>query len=384
MNAIINGNVYFNKEFHKNHVILYDEKIINILNEEEYNNYAKLNNVSEINADNQLVIPGFIDVHVHGYKGVDVMDGKVESIRSLAEGITENGVTAFLPTTMTMELCYIEKALDVIREVKENSNLNPYGAMVLGAHMEGPYINTNFKGAQPEKYIIKPSSKWLENYKDIIKVTTIAPEVKGAIEVIKKYHSKINFSIGHTGASYEEAKEAIDKGATSITHLFNAMTGLHHRKPGVVGAALTCNCYSELIADKFHVNTNLYQLLINAKGIDKVLLITDCMMAGGLKEGNYELGGQEVRVFNNQCKLVDGTIAGSVLKLNKALRNFSENVVEELANLIPIVTENQAKYLKVYNEMGTLEIGKLANIVIMDENINIIKTIVKGKKVYES
>ncbi len=384
MNAIINGNVYFNKEFHKNHVILYDEKIINILNEEEYNNYAKLNNVSEINADNQLVIPGFIDVHVHGYKGVDVMDGKVESIRSLAEGITENGVTAFLPTTMTMELCYIEKALDVIREVKENSNLNPYGAMVLGAHMEGPYINTNFKGAQPEKYIIKPSSKWLENYKDIIKVTTIAPEVKGAIEVIKKYHSKINFSIGHTGASYEEAKEAIDKGATSITHLFNAMTGLHHRKPGVVGASLTCNCYSELIADKFHVNTNLYQLLINAKGIDKVLLITDCMMAGGLKEGNYELGGQEVRVFNNQCKLVDGTIAGSVLKLNKALRNFSENVVEELANLIPIVTENQAKYLKVYNEMGTLEIGKLANIVIMDENINIIKTIVKGKKVYES
>jgi N-acetylglucosamine-6-phosphate deacetylase len=286
---------------------------------------------------------------------------------------------------MTMPLEKIRAALDSIEIVMKNSDdMNSKGAMILGAHLEGPFINKKYKGAQPENFIIAPDLSLIEDYEQVIKVVTIAPEIKGALPLMDRYKDSINFSIGHSAASYEEAMEAFGSGAKSVTHLFNAMTGLHHRKPGIVGAALTCDCYCEIIADKFHVHENLFQLLLKSKGLDRILLITDCMQAGGLSEGKYELGGLEVTVNNKQCRLNDGTIAGSVLRLNEGLYNFSESIVEKLEHVIPLVTSNQATYLNVEEEMGTLEVNKLANIVLINSKIEVSKTIVRGKVVYEN
>jgi N-acetylglucosamine-6-phosphate deacetylase len=208
--------------------------------------------------------------------------------------------------------------------------------------------------------------------------------VEDSLAFIKKYHKSINFSLGHTSATYEEAMKAFECGACGSTHTFNAMTGMHHRKPGVVTAALTSDCYTELIADKFHVHEGLFPLFIKAKGLQKILLVTDCMQAGGLTEGEYELGGQKVTVSDGKCLLDSGTIAGSVLKLNEGLKNFHENVKEGLEQVLPIVTMNQAKYLGLDHQIGSLEEDKQADIVIMNDQFEIIKTIVKGNIEYEN
>ena len=384
MKSIINGLLYVKQKFVKDYVIIFDEKIRDLISREEYDAYKKdHSDIEEVDAKGDYVVPGFIDVHIHGYKNVDVMDGLVSSIVKISKDITENGVCAYLPTTMTMPKDSIVKALETIRQVKDGTQ-DGLGALVLGAHLEGPFINKDFKGAQPKEFIEEPDEALVEQFKDVIKVITIAPEIPGAMDFIEKYSADFNFSIGHSGASYDIAKEAINKGLKSTTHLFNAMTGLHHREPGVVGAAFTCDCFSEVIADKFHVHPDLFKLIVKAKGLEKILLITDCMRAGGLGEGTYDLGGQMVTVKNGQCRLAQGTIAGSVLKLNEGLRNFNDSVEENLEQLIPLVTSNQASYLGMEDQLGTLEVNKIANIVIMNKEISINKTIVKGKVAYEN
>lgn len=384
MKSIINGLLYVNQKFVKDYIIIFEENIKALLTRVEYETYKKEHiDLEEIDAKGDYIVPGFIDVHIHGYKNVDVMDGKVSSISKISKDITENGVCAYLPTTMTMPMDSIIKALETIREVKDGFQ-DGAGALVLGAHLEGPFINEEFKGAQPKEFIEKPDESLVEQFKDVIKVITIAPEIPGAMDFIEKYANDFNFSIGHSGASYETAKEAINKGVKSTTHLFNAMTGVHHREPGIVGAAFTSDCYSEVIADKFHIHPDLYKLIVKAKGLEKILLITDCMRAGGLEEGTYDLGGQMVTVKNGQCRLSEGTIAGSVLKLNEGLRNFDQSLEENLEQLIPLVTSNQARYLGVEDELGSLEVNKIANIVMMNKEIQINKTIVKGKVAYEN
>lgn len=371
MKKIINGKIWQNDRFVEGQALYFEDTIKEATQE-----------VTEvIDAEGAYVLPGFIDVHIHGYKGTDVMDGTEEGLRDIAKGICENGVTAFLPTTMTMAEADIRKALGTIRTVKSEGS---DGAMVLGAHLEGPYINIAKKGAQPGEHVIPPDAAFLKAYEDIIKVVTIAPEVAGAMEVIKAFGDKMNFSLGHTAATYEQATEAYEAGAKSATHLMNAMTPLNHRAPGVVGAALRCDCYSEVIADNIHLHPSVYKIIEKAKGLDKLLLITDCMRAGGLADGDYTLGGQAVKVTSGKCTLEDGTIAGSVLTLNKGLKHFKEGLEKPLEEVLPLVTRNQAEYLKVSDKMGTLEAGKLANITVMNSDYTIKRTIVKGKTVYES
>ncbi|MDA3847656.1 MAG: N-acetylglucosamine-6-phosphate deacetylase [Vallitaleaceae bacterium] len=383
MKSIINGKVFYKGEFHEDLVLVYETSVKEVFSVSDYKDYRSSNKIiEETDAKGSYVLPGFIDVHIHGYKGIDTMDGDPERLEEMAELIGENGVTAFLPTTMTMSMGAIRNALDSIRVVQQKTDVK--GAIILGAHLEGPFISEGFKGAQSAVFIHLPDEALIEQYLDIIKVITIAPEVDGAMEMISNYKDQINFSLGHTGATYEQAKEAYEIGATGTTHLFNAMTGIHHRKPGVVGAALNGGCYSEVIADNIHLNPGLFKMIARTKGLDKLLLITDCMRAGGLDEGIYTLGGQEVIVKNGQCRLTDGTLAGSVLKLNEGLKNFTLAIEEELAEAIPMVTINQAKYLGVENRMGTLDQNKEANIVLMNEAFFIETTIVKGKKIYES
>lgn len=376
LKAIVNGRIYSEFEFLDDYVLVYNDKISAISEHKEI--IKTCDEVIDANGD--YVLPGFIDVHIHGYFGVDTMDGDVDGLLLMGREIAKNGVTSYLPTTMNMSKKDIIRALKSVEKAKTIDN---EGAQILGVHLEGPFINKKYKGAQPEQFVIHPDMTWLEDYIDLIKIITFAPEIEGARELITQYKDSINFSIGHSGASYEESLEAFKVGAKGVTHLFNAMTGLHHRHPGVVGAALTSDGFVELIADTYHVRKELFEFLLNQIGNERLLLITDCIRGGGLQDGVYTLGGQKVYVNKGKCLLENGTIAGSVLKMHEGLKNFSNNVKVDLQTLIPLVTLNQAKYLSIDDQKGSLAVNKDADIVIMTETFDIVKTIVKGRTVYE-
>ena len=372
-----NGTILWQDKWVLDMDLVYDEKIIGLIGKEEkYDQPCQM-----IDLQGNRVIPGLIDVHIHGYQGSDAMDAKESSLRNISTGIAANGVTSFLATTMTMPMERIVAALEAIRPLV-GQHLS--GAEILGVHLEGPFINPDYKGAQPEEAILLPEETILGTFHDIIKVVTIAPERQGAMDMIKRWHESINFSLGHTAADYETAHEAFEIGAKSVTHLFNAMTGLHHRKPGVVGAALTHDCYCELIADGIHVQPVLFPMLKAAKGTDRILLITDCMQGANLPEGEYELGGQKVLVQDGKCTLASGTIAGSVLKLHDGLKRFSQNAACNEIDAIKMATINQARYLGVEASKGSIDVNKDSDLVVMTSDYDILKTIVKGKSVYEN
>lgn len=379
MKSIVNGRILIDGEFVDGKAIIFEDTIQKIIDQKDL---TKEQIVDKIDAAGRYVVPGFIDVHIHGYKGFDTMDGDIEGLRTISRLIPENGVTSFLPTTMTMAEPVIRQALHTIDTIMKDES---YGAEVLGTHLEGPFICEKFKGAQPGEYIQKPNGDLIKDYESIIKIITIAPEVEGALAFIEKYKEAygVRFSIGHTEATYDEAIEGIEAGACSCTHMFNAMTGLHHRQPGVVGAAMNSDIYCELIADTIHVNPALYNLIARIKGMDKILLITDAMMGAGLLDGEYDLGGQKVYLREGKCVLSNGTIAGSSLKLNQAVYNFTKYTDYDLAKVIELVTINQATYIGVDDRKGTLDIGKDADIVILDEQLEIYYTMGKGKKLYE-
>lgn len=337
-----------------------------------------------IDANGGYVSPGLIDIHSHGYLGADVADGDADGIYTMANGIMKNGVTSYCPTTMTVSMDEINAALNVIRSLKEKSK-GWDGAEILGVNLEGPFINPSKKGAQPEIHIKRPDAKFIIDNADIIKLATIAPEVDGGLETIKEVRENCDvvMSIGHTDATFEQALDGINAGASNVTHLFNAQTPLLHRNPGVVGAALQTDVTTELIADTFHVHKGLYELLARVKG-DKLVLITDCNRAGGMPDGEYSLGGQPIFVKGIQCLLEDGTIAGSVLKLNNAVKNFRDNSSLPFWKVVAQASLNPAKAIGVDDKKGSLESGKDADIIITDDDFNVLKTIIRGEIRYEA
>jgi len=379
MNAIINGKIILEDKILENHVLIYEEKILDIIPNEEFDSRDK----KIIDAKGHFVSPGFIDIHIHGSSGCDTMDGDINSIETISETILKNGVTSFLPTTMTMDLESIYNALDTVRE-SMTKELN--GAKVLGAHMEGPFINPKYKGAQKEEYIIKPEYDSIEKYMDVIKLITYAPERDENFDFLENVIENENttLSIGHTEANYEQAMEAIKKGASHSTHMFNAMTGLHHRNPGVVGAIMDSDISTEIIADNIHLHNAIYNIAYKLKGPDKLVLITDAMRAACLKSGSYDLGGQEVIVKDNAARLQDGTLAGSVLKLNQAVKNIYDSTELPLYECVKLASLNPSKVININNERGSLEKNKYADIIIFDDKINIIKVIVEGESKYEN
>lgn len=378
LKAIVNGAIYKDYGFLYDKALIFDAKIIDIIDISEVN-AAQYDDV--IDAKGHLILPGFIDVHHHGYGGNDTMDDSGTSITKISERLVENGVTAFLPTTMTMPTEQIKKSLSRIRQLMSQPSK---GARILGAHLEGPFISSAYKGAQSDTYITKPNLELLRDYEGVVKLITLAPEVEGAMTFIKSISDTgITVSIGHTAADYSTVEEAYNNGARGITHLFSAMTGLHHRKPGCVGAALIKDYYCEVIADNIHMNPVMYELLLKTKKPEHILLITDCMRAGGMDDGNYELGGQKVTVTDGKCLLGDGTIAGSTLKLNKGLYNFITKTGLPLENAIRFITENPARYIGVYDQIGSLDNGKLADISIANNHLDVTYTIKKGEVVYE-
>ncbi len=336
-----------------------------------------------IDAAGGYVAPGLVDLHIHGYLGEDVSDGTAEGLKKIAFGIAKNGVTSFLPTTMTVSKPEIIAALDTARALKAESATWD-GAEILGVHAEGPFINPGKKGAQAEENILPPDADFVLANKDIITSITIAPEMDKDHACIKRLaaESDILVSMGHTNADFDEAMSAARDGACHATHLFNAMSPLAHRNPGVVGAALAADNVSvEVIADTFHINPGLYGIIAKAKG-DKMVLITDCVRAGGMPDGAYELGGQPIYLKGIECRLADGTIAGSVLRLNKAIKNVLDHTALPVNTVFNMATLNAATAIGKQDRIGSLEAGKDADIIITDENIDVIRTIKKGRTIY--
>ena len=379
MKCIKGAKIVLENEVVENKVLLFDSKIIDVVDPAEIPADAQI-----IDAEGLYVTPGLIDVHTHGYLNEDVSDGSAEGIRKMANGVMKNGVTAFLPTTMTVSMQEIEAALDVVRSLQEESKTWD-GAYLAGVNCEGPFINETRKGAQAGEHIKAPDADWIIANSDIIKLCTIAPEVEGGYEAIEKVtkNSNVRISVGHSDATFEQAMHAFACGATQVTHLFNAQTALHHRKPGVVGAGLSSEAYTELIADTFHVNPGLFSLIAKCKG-DKLVLITDCTRAGGMPDGEYTLGGQKIFVKGIQCLLEDGVIAGSVLKLNHALKNLHNNTDLPLCEVVAAATLNPASAIGIADTKGSIKSGKDADLVLMDTDFEVKKTIIGGEIRYEA
>ncbi len=378
MKCIKNGKVILTDSI-VDKAVLYDEKIIGLVDECDIPAEAEV-----IDAEGNYVMPGLVDVHIHGYLNEDASDGKPEGIRKMAEGVVKNGVTAFLPTTMTVSIEEIEAALDIVRSMQGESKTWK-GAYLAGVNAEGPFINASKKGAQAEEHIKTPDADWVIKNSDIIKLVTIAPETEGGYDAIKKIreNSDVRVSVGHTDATYEEAMKAFECGADHVTHLFNAQTALHHRKPGVVGAGMSADVYAELICDTFHVHAGLFELIAKCKG-DKFVLITDCTRAGGMPDGEYSLGGQPIFVKGIKCLLEDGTIAGSVLKLNEAVKNVADNTTLPLWEIVAAASLNPANSIGMGNIKGSITVGKDADLVIADKDFNVKKTIIQGDIRYEA
>ncbi len=376
MKAIVNGKIILPDSIVEGRALLFDEKIVGL--SETVPEGAEI-----IDAKGRYVAPGLVDIHIHGYLGEDTSDGSVEGIRKMAEGIVKNGVTAWLPTTMTVSYDDLRRAFNAVRTLMDKKN-NPKGAQIMGVHAEGPFINPSKKGAQAVEYIRPADAPFLIENSDVIRIVTIAPEMPGALDCIREVTEKTHIlvSMGHTAANYETAKAGIEAGVRHATHLFNAMTPLNHRDPGVVGASLADDRVStELIADTFHISPDLFGLVAKVKG-DNLILITDCTRAGGLEDGEYTLGGQPIFVKGIECRLADGTIAGSVLKLNNAVRNMREHTNLPLEQIVRMASINAARCIGLDKTKGSLEAGKDADIILADENFAVSETIIAGETVW--
>ena len=359
--------------------IVFDKKIVDIIDDELMDNYEY---DEKIDAKGNYIFPGFIDVHIHGVGGYDVMDGTIAALEEISKTVASKGVTGFLATTMTMDKSTILQVFDTVRKAMEKGMP---GGEILGIHMEGPFINKEKMGAQNPEYITNPEYTLVEDYLDIIKIITLAPEEDDNFKFIKKLksNSDVVLSIGHSNASYEEAMESIESGITHATHTYNAMTPLNHRAPGVVGAIMNSDITCELIADGIHVHPGAYNLLIKAKGYQNVILITDSMRAGCISEGTYELGGQEVIVKKGSARLKDGRLAGSILTMDIALKNIIETTDLNLSQAANMLSLNPAKLLGLEDRKGSISIGKDADLVVIDDEFQVKKAIISGNIIFD-
>lgn len=344
-------------------------------------------NIEPIFETDGIVVPGFIDEHIHGAGGADAMDGTVDALQTISEFLAREGTTGFLATTMTQSPENITNALKAVKKVREKGEYK--GAEVLGVHLEGPFISPKHVGAQPLEYVATPDAELFDKYNEVsgnsIKIVTLAPEVEGGLGLVKHLSNiGVVASVGHTGGKYADVVNAVAAGATNVTHTYNAQTGLHHREAGVVGAAMLLdelNC--EMICDTIHVSVPAIKLVIKNKPHDKYTLITDAMRAKGMPDGKSELGGQDVFVNNGEARLADGTLAGSVLKMNVAVKNLVEKAGVSFTDAIDFATYNPAKNIGVLNERGTIEVGKRADLTVLNSDFEVLYTLVNGKIVYK-
>lgn len=335
----------------------------------------------------QVVLPGFIDQHIHGADGADAMDGSVDALSKIACALAQEGTTGFLATTMTQSP---ENILNAVKSVKEYITQSPEtGARVLGVHLEGPFISTKHVGAQPIEYVAKPDVELFEKYNQAsgnnVKLVSLAPEVEGASQLVKHLKDKgVVASVGHADASYLDMEQAVKNGLTNVTHTYNCQKPLHHRDVGTVGSALIfdeLNC--EMICDLIHLSVPAIKLIVKNKPHDKVTLITDSMRAKYLPDGISELGGQEVIVKNGEARLNNGALAGSILKMNNAVKNVVLSCNVPFTDAVDFATINPAKNLGLADKIGSIEIGKQADFVVLDEEFDVCLTVRDGNVIYK-
>lgn len=381
MKAFKNALVYVEGEGLKKCNVLFDEKIRSIGSDDAAAEEIVL-------PEDAVVVPGFIDQHIHGAGGSDAMDGTEEDLKIISETVAKEGTTGFLATTMTQSKENILKALRAVKSYREKHSSQ--GAEILGVHLEGPFIAASHKGAQPLEYVVSPDVKTFDEYNEAsgncIRIVTLAPETEGA-ETLVKHLDEIGVvpSVGHTAAKSADIRKAIRCGAKNITHTYNAQSPLHHREIGTVGSALLYDeLNSELISDTIHVSVPAMQLLVKCKPKAKLSLITDAMRAKGLADGVSELGGQVVIVKNGEARLEDGTLAGSVLRMNRGIENMVEKVGVPFTQAIDYATINPARLLGIDKETGSIREGKRANFAVLNSKFDVLYTVRDGKIVYKA
>jgi N-acetylglucosamine-6-phosphate deacetylase len=359
-------------------VIIEDDLIKEIISDQI--NPSNIDHI--IDGEGQYLSPGFIDIHNHGNSGYDTMDSTHTALEKMAEFHLSNGVTSFLAATMTNPLDKIKKALTNVTSYLTTQKTKT--ATCLGVYLEGPYFNMEKKGAQPGQDIrainIDEVMNLIKQYKDTIKVFSLAPELDQATEVISKLKEEnIVSAIGHSNAQFEPAIKAINAGASLATHLYNGMRSFTHREPSIVGAALTSDTLrTEIIADGIHLHKAAIDIAKRCKTPDGIILISDAMRATGLDDGTYELGGQTVISKNGYAKLLDGTLAGSTLNLNKAVKNMVTLFNTPILDAVKMATINPAKAINAFNTIGSITVNKKADLIIFDESITISKIIKNG------
>jgi len=331
-----------------------------------------------------FILPGLIDLHVHGIAGADVMDCSREALALMARRFAAHGVTGFLPTTVTQSLDLTRRAMVTIRDSMDTPGDG--GARILGIHLEGPFVNSAFKGMQNEAYIRPPDE---DTARDLmaqapgrVSRVSLAPELPGADRVIRLLRVEgISVSIAHSGATYEQVLDAIGLGATQVTHCFNAMTGLHHRRPGVAGAAMLCDeLYAELIADGVHVHPAVMRLLIRLKGRERVMLVTDSMSAADMPDGGYTFGGHDVIVRDGVARLADGTLASSTVTMDAAVRNLVHLCQAPLVDAVYMGSTTPADALGLGARKGKLVAGYDADVAVLDLALQPVATWVEGRQ----
>ena len=376
---IVNGKVYLDGVF--------QEKTIGI--ESGYIHVLPLGQRPEdgakvYDAAGKKVVPGFIDVHSHGAVGVDVNAATAEELEKIGHFMATQGTTSWLCSVLTDTK---EQTLWCIDEFKKHKEMEGNGANLLGIHLEGPFLAKEFKGAMPEHLLRDADVELLKEYQDAaegnIRYLTVSPEIDGIVDAIPLIKELgIVVAIGHSGADYDTSMKAIENGAASCTHIFNAMKLLHQHFPALMGAALESDIYCEAICDGRHLHPGVVRLLIKTKGIDRVVAITDSIMAAGLPDGNYKLGVNDVVVVDGDAKLAsNGVRAGSTLTTGQALKNIMAFTGRPLEEVLKLLTENPAKLIGVFDKKGSIAEGKDADLVVLDEENNVTDTFVMGKQI---
>ncbi|MBU5479780.1 N-acetylglucosamine-6-phosphate deacetylase [Blautia sp. MSJ-19] len=376
---IINGKVYRNGVFQQEDILLKDGKISAPEGEKADIIY---------DADGKYVVPGFIDVHTHGGAGVDVNAADQKGFEKIGHFFATQGTTSWLSSILTDTR---EQTLKTIKEAVNHQKAQKDGhencADLLGIHLEGPFLAPEYKGAMPEHLLISPDLELLREYQEAaegnIRYITVSPEVEGVPEAVKgMIDLGMKVAIGHSGADYDTAWKCIHEGAVSATHTFNAMKLLHQHFPAIMGAVLESDIYCEAICDGRHLHPGTVRFLLKMKGLDKVIAITDSIMAAGLPDGEYMLGVNEVVVKDGDAKLKYGdSRAGSTLTTGQALKNLIAFTGRSLEEILPLLTINPARMLGVDDRIGSLDTGRDADVVILDKEYSVVDTFVKGRKI---
>ena len=335
-------------------------------------------------AEGKKVVPGFLDIHTHGAVGVDVNAATAEELGKIGHFMATQGTTSWLCSVLTDTKA---QTLWCIDEFKKHKKLENDGADLLGIHLEGPFLAKEFKGAMPEHLLRDADVELLKEYQEAaegnIRYLTVSPEIEGIVDAIPAVRDLgIVVAIGHSGADYDTSMKAIENGAASCTHIFNAMKLLHQHFPAIMGAAMESDIYCEAICDGRHLHPGVVRLLIKTKGLDRVVAITDSIMAAGLPDGNYKLGVNDVVVVDGDAKLAsNGVRAGSTLTTGQALKNIMKFTGRPIEEVLQLLTVNPAKLIGVFDKKGSIADGKDADLVILDEENNVKDTFVRGKQV---